>query len=351
MPRLVGYAGHRYYQDLPIDTIYLREIATMEQLTANFNSGYLDIAALELTVAEPLLAQTRELRHFEASLMDYVGFNLRRPETGRAEVRQAISYAINRTYITENIMRGNAVASPLPIHPVLFYYDHALSAEFSFDIDLARQLLAGEVTLDRPHPPPPNGEEADATEDEPPDVPPSEDADDDEDEGENEAPPVQLTLLVADGNTNRMEVAVYIAASIAELGYQVIIDDRPYHEFIQALADGDFDLFYGQVRLQSDFDLSELLFGALAFGGSASIDSRLLDDFLASAQSDRGQRASAVSWAILREAPIAVIGFRHLSVATQRGVVVGMQPTQENLYHNVWEWMINLPSLQGADED
>ncbi|MCL2588982.1 MAG: ABC transporter substrate-binding protein [Oscillospiraceae bacterium] len=339
--RLISFPGHRYAQDLPKDTIYLAEIVTMEQLSAHFNAGRLDILALELTATgEPSLAATREMRHFEATLMDYIGFNLQRPETSRPEVRQAISAAINRAYVTDNIMRGNAVASPLPIHPSVFYYDHVLAAEFSFDLPRARQILAREITVDMPAMPAEDGDDIEET---PPGVPPSEEYPDGEYEEPDDAPPTRLTLLVAGGNTNRMEVAVYIAASLSELGYQVIIDDRPYNEFLQALEAGEFDLFYGQVRLQPDFDLSELLFGSLAFGGTQNrIDHRLLDDFLASGQSDRAERASVLNRAILTDAPFAVIGFRHLSVATQRGVVIGMQPTQENLYNNVWEWIVNI---------
>jgi len=350
-PRLIGFPGHWDERPLPIDTIYLAEIITIEQMTAHFNSGFLDIAALELTATgEPLLAATRELRHFEASLLDYVGFNTdRRRETGRVEVRQAISYAINRVYITEDIMRGPAVASTLPFHPSLFYYDELPSEVVGFDLAFARRILAGDATLD--------GFGAEEPEDEPspdPATPPPLDIDADEGAGEGDetdeaSSPRQLSFLVASGNTNRMEVAVYIAASIAELGFQVVIDDRPYNEFIQALNAGDFDLYYGQVRLQADFDLSELLFGNLAFGGTGNlIPSRLHDDFLASGQSDRGERAARLSRAILTEVPFTVIGFRHLTVATQRGVVIGMQPTQENLYNNVWEWIVNLPSETGA---
>ena len=357
LPRLVRFPAHPHSDSVPMETIYLTEVVTQEQMTAHFNAGILDILALELTATgEPQLAATRELRHFETSLMDYVGFNIQRPEMRRAEVRQAISYAIDRAYIAENIMRGAAVASALPIHPALFYYDTLLAAEFSFDLSFARQLLEGEVTLGRPQtqergdsdtddeehdaesPLLQDAEEGDEDDDDPDD-----ETEDDEDEDEDESPRAQLTLLVAGGNTNRMDVAVYIAASIAELGYQVIIDDRPYNEFLEALEDGDFDLFYGQVRLQPDFDLTELLFGNLVFGGADNqIDSRLLDDFMASGQSDRGFRAAALCRALMEETPFTVLGFRHLTVATQRGVVIGMQPTQENVYHNVWEWIVNL---------
>jgi len=342
--RLERFAGHRFSRELPSQDIYLIEIATQEQLTAYFNSGLLDVAMVDPTMfGEYRLAATRELRHFEASLMDYIGFNLNRPETGRREVRLAISRIVDRSYITENIMRGGAVASPLPLHPSLAYFDNQLAAEFGVDPALAHQILADVPQVD-------DVLEAydalleGALESASPADEMPEDADDEAEEVQEEAQSLPtLTLLMAGGDPLRMEIAVYIADSISQLGYQVIIDERPHAEFLQALRAGDFDLFYGQVRLQPDFDLSEILFGNLAFGGvERAVERRVVDDFLAAGQSGRAQQATVMSEAILREAPLMVVGFRHMAVATQRGVVSGLDPTQENIFNNIWDWLADV---------
>jgi len=122
-----------------------------------------------------------------------------------------------------------------------------------------------------------------------------------------------------------------------------VVIDLPHDDFIAALADGNFDLFYGQVRLQPDFDLTHILTGDLAFGGIGRLmDQRIIDDFVASGHAGRGQAATAMGAAIFAEVPIITIGFRHLAVATQRGVVAGMRPTQDNIYHNVWDWIVDV---------
>lgn len=358
--RLERFDAHRYSDQLPVDTIYLAHITTNEQFTADFNAGLLDIVPIDPTAqGEYRLAATREVRHFESSLMDYIGFNLNRPETSRREVRLAISHAIDRAYITDNIMRGGAVASPLPFHPVVSYFDDQLAAEFGVDMPLAQQILSGQVIVPRFELPIEetdddydDDEPLDDTPQEPtePNLPPRPTPADpdrapdlDPDRDDNDRPTPQLTLLVAGGNTLRMEIAVYIADSISQLGYQVIIDERPHHEFLEALEDGQFDIFYGQVRLQPDFDLTQLLRGELAFGSLyQAVPQRVIDEFLASGQSDRDQRATSMAEAVLLEAPIMVIGFRHLAVATQRGIVSGLAPTQENLFHGVVGWIVDV---------
>jgi len=342
-PRLLQFADHWHEVSPSLDTIYLTEIVSIEQLTAHVNSGILNLVALDPTATvPPRFAAEMELRSFEATLMDYVGFNINRPETGRLEVRQAISRAIDRAYITDNIMFGNAVSSPLPIHPSLAYYDHALASEFAFDFAYARALLQT-----RPVPAQDNEPEADD-----PDEPAPEydnpylndlEAVEEEEAPEEEPTLPQLSLLVAGDSTARMEVAVYIAESVAALGYQVIIVDLPYDEYLEALQAGRFDLFYGQVRLQPDFDLTDVLFRDLAFGGiSTLVDRQLVDDFLAADHLDRAVAASAMCGAILEAAPISVIGFRHLAVATHRGMVTGLRPTQENLFRDVFHWSVAL---------
>ena len=323
-PRLEHFAAHPRSAELPIHTIYLTEIGTVEQLTAHFNSGLLDIVALDpTTTGEPRLAGTREQRQVEASMIDFIGFNVERPETAGREVRQAISRAIDRVYIAENIMHGNAVASTLPFHPILPFYDELLALQHAFDLEHAREIL-GSRPEEIPEP-----EESDA-----------EDADPEE---TRETVRPRLTLLVAAGSTLRLEIVTAIANNVSALGYQVEILDLPYEQFMYALNAGNFDLFYGQVRLQPDFDLTPILHGDLAFGGIETlIDRRVVSDFLASSPSNRGEMANTMGAAIFAEAPITTIAFRHLAVATQRGVVAGLSPTQDNIYHNVWDWLLDL---------
>ena len=349
LPRLMQFDAHRYSAYLPIDVIYLIEVDTLEQQTALFNTGRLDIVALDpANTGIPGFSFQREVRYFEASLMDYIGFNVQRPETGRLDVRRAISYAIDRDYIVDNILLSQAVASPLPLHPALAFYDHALAEAHSHNMARALEIMEQRwIEFDRPTPTPrpirdEYDEEAPSEEYEPEEAEPEPEAEAyPEEEGEPERPTLRL-LVVAD-NTIRMEVVVYIAERISALGYQVDIIDLPFHEYLFALENGNFDLFFAQVRLQPDFDLREVLFGDLAFGGIENLVHRgLVDAFLASGQSDREEAAYHMCAAILETMPISVIGFRHLAVATMRGRVVGMRPTQDNLYQGVQHWTVNL---------
>ena len=328
--RLVAHAYHPRFTELPIDTIYLGHMYTVDQMTAYFNSGHLDIVYIDLQGPEPHFAATREMRQFHTSMFDFVGFNIHRPYTGRIEVRTAIQFAIDREYIANSILRGTVIATPLPMHPALSFYDMELSLAHRFDLEHARAILHGE---------------ADAYETYPHDAEDINEAEYEEENAETEpaSQTPQLRLIVAQGNVARIEAAVYIAANIAALGFQVIVDDLPPNEFLAALESGDFDLFYGQVRLQPDFDLWELLGGSLSFGGMGLLINPLfIENFIASGQSGRQQAATNLNAAILQVAPFVSIGFRHEYVFTQRGVVSNLNPTQERVYRDVFDWILDL---------
>ena len=332
--RLLYHAAHRYEEDLPVRTIYLEDIQTMEQMTAYFNSGLLDIAYLDLHGPDPQFSATREQRQLNTSTLDFIGFNIHRPYTGRLEVRQAIQFAIDRDYITNNILRGHAIATPLPMHPVLPFYDAELSLAHRFDLTHAREILHGlPDEIDDEAPPEP----------EPPDEPDDYDDEDEDSPREPEPSSPQLRLIVAQGSVARIEAAVYVAANISALGFQVVVEDLPPNAFLAALESGNFDLFYGQVRLQPDFDLWELIGGTLAFGGTdLLINPLFVDNFIAAGQSGRADAASHLNSAILHAVPFVSIGFRYEYLFTQRGVVSNLNPSQERVYRDVFSWILDL---------
>ena len=333
--RLLYHSAHRDEEHLPVRTIYLEDIQTMEQMTAYFNSGLLDIVYLDLQGPDPQFSATREQRQLNTSTLDFIGFNIHRPHTGRLEVRQAIQFAIDRDYITNNILRGHAIPTPLPMHPVLSFYDTELSLAHRFDLTHAREILHGlpdEI----------DDEEA-PSEPEPSDEPDDYGDGDDESAREPESPNPQLRLIVAQGSVARIEAAVYVAANISALGFQVVVEDLPPNEFLAALENGNFDLFYGQVRLQPDFDLWELIGGTLAFGGmDLLINPLFVENFIAAGQSGRADAATNLNRAILHAVPFVSIGFRYEYLFTQRGVVSNLNPSQERVYRDVFSWILDL---------
>jgi peptide/nickel transport system substrate-binding protein len=74
--------------------------------------------------------------HFEA------GVNLTQPPFDNKQVRQALSYAVDRKRFVDTILGGVGQAESLPWSPSQLAYDAARQNYFAFDLDKARSLLA-----------------------------------------------------------------------------------------------------------------------------------------------------------------------------------------------------------------
>jgi peptide/nickel transport system substrate-binding protein len=72
----------------------------------------------------------------------FVGFNPIIEPLQKVEVRQALSYAIDRDAIVNGVLQGHAYRLDGPIGPDMYSYDENLQPKYQFDPDKARSLLA-----------------------------------------------------------------------------------------------------------------------------------------------------------------------------------------------------------------
>jgi peptide/nickel transport system substrate-binding protein len=70
----------------------------------------------------------------------YLGFNMRDEITGNAQVRQAISHAIERESIIESVLHGYAVPARSMLPPQDPYFDHTVKSP-KLDLETAKRLL------------------------------------------------------------------------------------------------------------------------------------------------------------------------------------------------------------------
>lgn len=166
----------------------------------------------------------------------------------------------------------------------------------------------------------------------------------------------ELTLLVCEGNAFRSASARFIAGELSLLDWDIHVAELPWEEYLAALEAGEFDLYFGEVRLTADWDLTDLAGteGALNYGGCASeaMDQLLLD--FAGAP-DRAASARRLLTALQASAPIAPVCFKNYAVLTHPGVVEGLDPAPGNIFHGMENWTIHLkepgPEPETAPED
>ena len=180
-----------------------------------------------------------ELWNEETTIMQYIGYNMNSPVFSNYGLRGAIPFAIAREQLVGQTLGGFAVASTLPCSPNSRYYDVKLANNFAYDTGSYYDQLASASVED-------------ATGDGILDlyVP-----------SKGYSVPVEGTMIVCSSSYIRVQAANEVARMLNSLGFNITVKSMEYSEYKQALLQGNFDLYYGEVRLSPNFDLSPF-FGA-----------------------------------------------------------------------------------------
>jgi len=325
------YAGTRYLEAFdgywggntqPVRILYLADLE-QSAVAESFSSAALDLLVCDPTgTVEVNIRRDCEMRYFDTTRLQYLGFNCTRAVTGMPALRKAVSCAIDRAYIAGTVLEGHARASETPFSPALSWYDPAWESGVPYSVEAFSALFA-ELGLD----------DSDA-------------------DGWLEVPVGETmtdwtpTLLVNAENPYKIRAAQRIASTLLSIGIPVELKVLPWAEFTQALKDGAFDMYYGEVQLSADFDLTELLTpgGALNYGKNR--DGRysdLTEAYLAAADPEaRAAAAGELCGYLAVYAPIAPILFKTGVVYTHRGVVSGFTPSQSDFYGGINTWEIHL---------
>ena len=294
--------GWWWDEALPVDRISLVEAADQDTLLYRFSSHDVQLMTADLTGTGSISATgNTSFRDANTTILQYLGCNTERAPLNSAAFRRLLSSGINRSRIVSGFLSGHGAAAQFPISPASPLYPAALEEHTSSDAFRAA-LEASGYTAERP-----------------------------------------LTLLVNEENTFKLSVAQYLAESFTESGVPMEVRPLPWEEYLTALETGDFDLYYGEVKLSADWDLSPLLSGtgALNYGNwvNAAIDD-LLRSFASSV--NRADAMAELCAFLKLHAPILPLCFKSTSVLVQTGVVDGLAPTMTEPFYNFTACTVHL---------
>lgn len=67
---------------------------------------------------------------------------------------------------------------------------------------------------------------------------------------------LEMTLLVCSDTEAKTELAKQIKKSLESIGIKVNLEEKEYKEYIEALKEGEFDIYIGEIKLSANMDLS-----------------------------------------------------------------------------------------------
>ena len=286
----------------PTDRIALVEAADQDTMLYRFTSLDVQLITADLTGTSPIsVTGNVSYQDTDTTVFQYIGCNTARQPLDDPAFRRALSIAANRGRIVSAFLSGHGDAAQFPLSPVSPLYPTELERSYSRD-----NLTAA---LDQ------SGYLGGRT----------------------------LILLVNSENSFKTSVANYLAESFTSAGIAVSVKVLPWAEYTAALEAGNFDLYYGEVRLSADWDLSALLStgGALNYGGwSNETTDRLLTAFASAG--DRATAMSALCRHLQEQAPIIPICFKSTSVLTQTGVLENLVSTAAEPFYGLTDCTAHL---------
>lgn len=293
---------------LPVNTIELLPAGDRDTMLYQFTSRDTQLITADLTGTAPVsVTGSIGFHDADTTILQYVGFNTTRAPFSSANLRTALEKGLNREFLVSATLSGHGRVARFPISPVSPLYPGQLENTYSYDAFATAMTEAGW----------------------------------------NDGKTQTVTLLVNSENSFKRSAAESIADSLSAFDLKVDVLALPWEEYTAALAAGNFDLYYGEVKLTADWDLAPLLSsgGSLNYGGWSNVRTdQLLSALPNTAESGRAAAAEALCSHLLQTAPILPVCFKSTTVLVQNGVIEGLSPTAANPFHDISTCTIHLQS-------
>ena len=312
---LVPYSGYRDQSRIFTDKITLVDITSLD-FTSAFESGGLDIVSVDPT--EKIFKNVNtdyDMHYYSTTTLQYIGFNFNSSIIGDSTVRTAISSLINREYIANSIMSNSLGASPLILNPILSSsYDTAWEKGRGYNVKKAEQLLDeagikdfdGDGWLDYPR-----------------------------DGGDYSG--ITINFIVNKESSEKVEAAEYITQSLQDAGFNVRLNILEWAEYLMALTEGNYTMYYAEVGIAPDYNFAPLLEpdGTLNYGGLSSEEySDLVYAFLgAKTSEEKLSAAKSLCETVADKSPLIPIGYKKYAVMVQRQILDEFNPNCSNLFY------------------
>lgn len=324
---LMAYSGYPGYENLPVDMVYIKEYTSADSIISAFEDSYIDIILNDPSGTTNLgFASTNEVHSFATTNMHYVAFNEQTTLGRFPQFRVAMQFAFDREYLPE-LLNGRAVASSVPMYPTCADYPKQTADYLKYNLETCKRALESAGVKDY-----------------------------DEDgrlEFMSGSPQkIALTFIVNSDSSAKAGMARRFAEDMDSIGLTVNVKELTWEEYTEALEEGNFDMYYGEVKLRNNFDISELLQVRdednertnLNFTGSKDINfADYINAYLAAGDAGRAHAFGAMcDYVFSTTGSLIVIGFEQQELISHRGVIRGIDANIGNPLYGFEDWIIEL---------
>lgn len=306
----------------PFDTIYIKEYTDAQSALDAFESSLIDVVINDPSSYTNLgYASTNETHAYPTTNMHYVVINEAGTLGKSSSFRYAMNFAFDRASMV-TLLHGNGVASPIAMYPTCDIYPTELANSLNYDLATCLAVLENAGIKDY------------------------------DDDGELEymsgtPQKFELVFVVCSDSSVKTGVARRFAEDMASIGINVTVKELSWDEYITAIEEGDYDLYYGEVHLRNNFDLTELLqvrsedneSTNLNYSNSSDISYvQYINAYLAASPAERAMAYRTLAELVSLNAMLIPIGFEKQQIICHRGVVKGIDANYGNPLYNFVNW-------------
>ncbi len=311
--RLVRNENYITSQKPLIEEIIIKQLPSEELVSSALETREIEVASFSA-------AQMRNYNpkgnlstvSYTNNALTFVGINTTVNGLDNSLIRRALSYALNRKQIAQDIFFGRAQAVNVPIAPDSYFSNPIY--QYERDTERAITLLSDAgYSLDE------NNIMKNA-----------------------QAQKLSFDLLVNLENELRISAAEKIKSDLAQIGVEIRIRKLSYSDYTNSVSEGEYEMFLGEVKLSDTLDLSALA----GFGASYSIyESERIDSLLKRCRTAESKEIfkstyNELAEVFLSEMPVIPI-VMGTDVLVLNSKIKGVTPPcYENIFANTASWYV-----------
>ena len=335
---LVKFDGYENAASLPLDVIYLRPYSDPESLITEYESALVDLVVNDPTSIYNMgYGGKNEKRVFPTTNLHFLMFNSKSEFFQYEPYRYAINWIVDRVRVAEEALDGAAAPSALHIHPNSPLYDNDFADLLAYNPGRCLQELErggcrdldGDGMLEYAL----SGAKRE----------------------------IEINFVVCADSADKVRAARLIAADMEAVGLNVHLRELTWKEYMNILKsdpnaeDEDerpewiWDVFYGEMSITGDWNISTLFTGSFEEDGTLNYGRWTMPEmetairtFVGAKDEERPEAEAAMLQLLLQNTVMVPVCFEKMEVISHLGVIKGMMPNQYDVFAGFADWKINL---------
>lgn len=246
---------------------------------------------------------------FDTTNFVYIGVNSDCNVLKESAVRRAISLLVDRENIASVSFSGFAIPTSTPFHPSFYGTKNCSVLPIKSDKDAAISLLedAGFYNINS------SGVRY-----------------------SHEDGKLEIRLLVNKENSFKLAMARHIQQTLAEADINVILKEYSYNYYIQAVKDGSYDLYIGEVNLSDSFNLNGFFTESGSYSFGIDPESKSASDYKSLLIGDKTMQEFLDTFA--DELPFIPVLYRRGTTVRGEKIKTESKTIVSDYFYNIHEW-------------